>query len=142
MKVRISLSRSNFLKIFIGIVVLFSVIFFISKTYFINLTYLGIIGITSWLIYKMFIFTSKIRISSDLRLFGLRILSAITFVVGFLLTVGAFMAYFQMAIKEIINPIHIGTFLFIGLLGIGLILLGSYMAFRFMLRSGVIIYRR
>jgi len=97
-----------------------------------------------YLIYKLFIMSSRIQVTSDLRLWGLRILSGVVFLVGLLLLVGAFMSYAFSAFtpEKLDNPAYTSVFVFFGVFGLGLMLLSSYLMFRFTLKSGVIVYRR
>jgi len=111
------------------------------KTYFDTTAYVFVVFVASYLTYRLFIVSSKIRASSDLRLFGLRILAGITFVAGVFLVAGAFMAYI-MSYGQWNNQVYMGSLLFLGTLGLGLMLLASYLMFRFMLKSGVIVYPR
>jgi len=122
------------------VIILFFEYFFV-KTYFGTTFYVFVVFVASYLTYKLFILSSKIRLGSDLRLFGLRLLAGLTFVVGVLLVAGAFMEY-AMSYEQWDNQLYMGVLLFSGTLGLGLILLASYLIFRFMLKSGVIVYPR
>jgi len=111
------------------------------KTYFDTTLYVFVVFVASYLTYSLFILSSKIRVSSDLRLFGLRILAGLTFVAGVLFVAGVFMEY-VMSYEQWNNQLYIGALLFFGTLGLGLIFLASYLMFRFMRKSGVIVYPR
>jgi|YelNatPaOPRAMG01_1025707.scaffolds.fasta_scaffold29863_3 hypothetical protein len=113
------------------------------RSYFILTINILVAVVTIYLLYKLFVKASKIEITSDLRLFGLRILSVIVLILGgfFLylaLMTTIFSTIYSSDIELIYNPFSI----FFGILGLGLILLSSYLIFRFMLRSGVIVYHR
>ena len=137
MRVRLS-------KVMIVGLLLLSILFFeyfFMKAYFDTTMYVFVVLMTSYLTYTLFILSSKIRVSSDLRLFGLRILAGLTFVAGVLFVAGAFMGY-VMSYEQWNNQLYVGALVFFGTLGLGLILLASYLMFRFMLKSGVIVYPR
>jgi len=104
--------------------------------------------ISIYLLYKLFIKVSRMEIGSDLKLFGLRILSVITVLFG----VFILWSYFLWKYKELtmwiifsFNGLQIGSIYHLIpflILGFGFILLGLFMGFRFMLHSGSIIYLR
>jgi len=114
------------------------------KAYFNNTIYIFVALATIYLVYKLFISASRIRVTSDLRLWGLRILSGLVFIVGILLLAGVLMSYVVLALtpEKLDNPAFMSVFVFFGVLGLGLIFLSSYLIFRFMLKSGVIVYPR
>lgn len=117
---------------------------FFMKAYFNNTIYIFVALATIYLIYKLFLIASRIRVTSDLRLWGLRILSGLVFIVGILFLAGVLMSYVVLALtpEKLDNPAFMSVFVFFGVLGLGLIFLSSYLIFRFMLKSGVIVYPR
>lgn len=134
----------NLIKIGLVIFPILLVEYFFLKAYFNTTAYIFVALGTTYIIYKLFIIASRIRVTSDLRLWGLRILSVLTFVTGIFLVVGVLMSYAFTAFtpEKLDNPAYMSVFIFFGVLGFGLMLLSSYLMFRFMLKSGVIVYRR
>jgi len=114
------------------------------KAYLNTTVYIFVALGTIYIIYKLFIIASRIRVTSDLRLWGLRILSGLTFVIGVLLLAGVLMSYAFTAFtpEKLDNPSYMSVFVFFGVFGLGLMFLSSYLMFRFMSKSGVIVYRR
>jgi len=138
-RVRVRLPKVMIVGLVIVFVLFFEYLF--MKTCFDTTIYVFVVFVASYLTYTLFILSSKIRVSSDLRLFGLRILAGLTFVAGVLLLAGAFMGY-VMSYEQWNNQLYVGVLVFFGTLGLGLMLLASYLMFRFMLKSGVIVYPR
>jgi hypothetical protein len=114
------------------------------RAYFNSTVYVFVALGALYLTYKLFIMSSRIQVTSDLRLWGLRILSGLVFLVGLLLLVGSFMSYAFSAFtpEKLDNPAYTSVFVFFGVFGLGLMLLSSYLMFRFTLKSGVIVYQR
>jgi len=130
----------------IGLMIFAALLFeyFFLKAYF-NITIYFFVALTTiYLIYKLFLIASRIRVTSDLRLWGLRLLAGLVFIVGIILLTSVFMSSLLLALtpEKLDNPAFTSVFVFFGVLGMGLIFLSSYLAFRFMLKSGVIVYPR
>lgn len=134
----------NFIKIGLVFFAILFLEYLFLKAYLNTTVYIFVALGTIYIVYKLFIIASGIRVTSDLRLWGLRILSGLTFVIGVLLLVGVLMSYAFTAFtpEKLDNPAYMSVFIFFGVLGFGLMLLSSYLIFRFMLKSGVIVYRR
>ena len=96
---------------------------------------------TLYLILRTFKWASRIGVSSDLSLFGLRILSSIVAVMGAFLLYLALGSFFTSAVfYPESTPISNAFSIFLGVLGLGLVLLGSYLIFRFKLKSGKVVW--
>jgi ribosomal protein L37AE/L43A len=134
----------NLIKIGLVIFAILFLEYFFIRAYFNTTVYIFVALGAIYLVYKLFIIASRIQVTSDLRLWGLRILSGLTFLVGVLLLAGALMSYVFSALtpEKLDNPAYMSVFVFFGVFGLGLMLLSSYLMFRFMLRSGVIVYPR
>lgn len=118
---------------------------FLAKDYVFKTFYLFEVILTGWLLYKMFVKTNNISVHSDLRLFGIKILSGLTmlggsflliFLIGPLFLVMMFPNNFSK-----FAPIDTSILIFVGLFGFGLVMLAAFLFFRFMRGSGLIIYR-
>ena len=128
--------------ILISLLVLFGLFYFFFQEHLLTLiNSLVAIG-TTYLVYKLFVKASKIRVDSDLRLFGLRLLSFV--VIG----IGGFLLWIALT-TTVLAGVYTGNIgnastvsIFFGILGFGLILLGAYLMFRFMFHSGIIVYVR
>lgn len=133
----------NFMKVGLLIFAILLLEYVFLRVYFNSTIYVFVALGALYLTYKLFIMSSRIQVTSDLRLWGLRILSGLVFLAGLLLVIGAFMSYAFSALapKNLDNSAYVSVFVFFGVFGLGLMLLSSYLMFRFTLRSGVIIYR-
>jgi hypothetical protein len=102
--------------------------------------------------YRLFVWASGLPTHSDLHLFGMRILG------GFIALFGFFVIFFMpgliidslypnqglasLQVGYVLPPVEIPITIFFAILGIGLIFLGAFLAFRFMRHSGIIVYQR
>jgi hypothetical protein len=92
--------------------------------------------------YFLFRMMDRISLHSDMRLWGLRILAGIITLFGFLMFfTGIFeVFYLSIAFNQSLQIMVNITIIFFDFLGMGFMLLGSYLIFKFMRRSGIIIY--
>lgn len=131
--------------IFTFIFVLLSIEYLFFRDFYIPTIYALVAIGTIYFDYKLFIWSSRIRVRSELRLFGLKVLA------GLVVGLGAFCLYLAAASvlwplmflqSPLRDPVITSLGIFFGLLGLGLLLLGSYLFFRFMRRAGIIIFPR
>jgi len=110
-------------------------------------TYYLLAGIVPcWVTYKLFIRASRISAHSDLRIFGLKLLSGLAVLAGsFLITIPVMWPLFFLgtplwALSN--DPLLIGLEIFMVVLGFGLVLLGGFIYFKYMRRAGIIVFPR
>jgi hypothetical protein len=109
--------------------------------------YILVAIVAGFIIYLMFRWASRLGSGSDLSLFGLRILSGLLSAAGLILLMLWFMfvIWFPMislAPNLLTDPKMVAATVFVVVFGFGLLLLGAFLYFRFMRRSGVIVYPR
>jgi len=128
------------------ILIILLIEFLFVKNLFYPTIYILVGGVAGWLVYILFIKASRIRAGSDLRIFGLKILSALVGLAGALLA-GFWMVFiiyqpifFQQISLD--DPKFICASVFILVFGFGLLLLGAFLYFRFMRKAGIIIFPR
>jgi hypothetical protein len=104
--------------------------------------------VTGSIIYVMFKWASRLGAGSDLSLFGLRILSGLISAAGLVLLALWFMFVIWLPMisftpqNPLADPKIVAASVFVVVFGFGLLLLGAFLYFRFMRKSGVIVYPR
>lgn len=143
--VRVPKAVKKLFFVFVPILVLLSIEYYFLRDFYVPTIYILVAIGTIYLDYKLFIWASRIRVRSELRLFGLKLLSGVVAGVGalFLFLAAHFVLWPLMFLQDPFrDPVIVSLSIFFGLLGLGLLLLGSFLFFRFMRRAGVIIFPR
>ena len=140
----------RFVKIPLLIILILVVEFFVLRSLFDYTIYILAAIVAIFLDWKIFQRVSRIRVHTDARLFGLKLLSGLIAGAGGVLLVVLFFMVFPFfwnpfnppwsptnpPVTVIVAEIFIGTF------ALGLILVGAFLEFKFMRRAGIIIFPR
>lgn len=140
-------------KIFVIFLVLLAITYAINvPSYFWSIADVFAFFLVVIIAYRLFVWANRLPTHSDLHLFGIRILG------GFIALSGFFVIFFIPGLiidslypnqiyvylqpGYVIPPVEAPIFVFFITLGISIVFLGVFMAFRFMRHSGIIVYQR
>jgi len=138
----------TFVIVILLILCILAVGFFVIKPIFYPTVYLLALITAGFLDWKIFQKVSRISVHTDARLFGLKLLSGLIAGVGGVLLAVLFFIAFPLFLNPFnppwspTDPPVIAVEIFIGVFALGLILIASFLGFKFMRKSGVIIYPR
>lgn len=145
----------RFVKIPLITLLILLIEFFVSKDLFNYTIYILAFLVAIFFDWKIFSLVSRINVDSDARLFGLRILSAVLFLAGamlsfFWLALVALYPFFYLTplygLSERVRSLSIPQFtaltIFVTTFSLGLMLVGAFLEFKFMRRAGIIVFPR